>query len=160
DLALRAHADHLVITGDLTEDGSPAQFESLAQILAESGWAPSRVTLVPGNHDVYSHPDAWSRALAGPLRDYAPSSEEGAIVTLRAACLAPLPRAFHRPFLGGGGALWEGALGALGGGAPSKRHDFMPAIIALHPPPHAHVLPPLQWLDGLHGHEPLRRILE
>src|SRR4051812_48590840 len=48
DRALRAHADHLVITGDLTEDGTLAQFESLAQILTESGWPPSRVTLVPG----------------------------------------------------------------------------------------------------------------
>ena len=49
DRALRAHADHLVITGDLTEDGTLGQFESLAGVLQDSGWPPSPVTLVPGN---------------------------------------------------------------------------------------------------------------
>src|SRR5262245_9785616 len=47
-----SRSDHVVITGDLTEDGTEAQFELLAEALSESKLAPERVTLVPGNHDV------------------------------------------------------------------------------------------------------------
>src|SRR5512146_3191055 len=50
---------HLVISGDLTEDGKQGQFEELARVLAESDIAPEKVTLVPGNHDAYDAPDAW-----------------------------------------------------------------------------------------------------
>lgn len=82
-------ADHLVITGDLTEDAHTAQFELVAELLAESGWAPECVTLVPGNHDAYG-PDAWARALAGPLRNYAPSSTPGGRIELPDAVLVPL----------------------------------------------------------------------
>src|SRR5687768_5469477 len=70
----RSGADHLVITGDLTEDGVDAQFQVLADILAESRIPPSQTTLVPGNHDAYTDEGAWARALAGPLRAYAETS--------------------------------------------------------------------------------------
>src|SRR5689334_5809263 len=44
-------AEHLVVTGDLTEDGTEAQFEALAEVFLDSGIDPREVTLVPGNHD-------------------------------------------------------------------------------------------------------------
>jgi len=49
-----SRSDHLVITGDLTEDGTDAQFELLAAALAEANVDPEHVTLVPGNHDLYA----------------------------------------------------------------------------------------------------------
>jgi len=65
--ARRVGASHYVISGDLTEIGAPGEFESLAETLHDSGIAPSRITLVPGNHDLYTSADAWSVALDGPL---------------------------------------------------------------------------------------------
>src|SRR5262245_43326846 len=39
--------DHVVITGDLIEDGNPTQFEVLADTLFAAGVRPGQVTLVP-----------------------------------------------------------------------------------------------------------------
>jgi 3',5'-cyclic AMP phosphodiesterase CpdA len=73
----KSGADHLVITGDLTEDGTPPQFEVLAEVLADSKIAPERITLVPGNHDAYDASGNYAAALAGPLRAFAPTSTLG-----------------------------------------------------------------------------------
>lgn len=159
DRALRAHADHLVVTGDLTEDGTPAQFECLARVLAESGWPPSRVTLVPGNHDLYSSPDAWRDALSGPLARYAPTSQEGAVVSLPDACVLPVSTAFHQPVFRAGGALSGAALEALSDWCSTRSGAWQTVVIAQHHPPRGHVAPPLQWFDGLQGHEALMQIL-
>src|SRR4051794_830443 len=64
--ARASSADHLLITGDLTEDGAPAQFEVLAEVLADSRISPERITLVPGNHDAYTNGTAYAEALEGP----------------------------------------------------------------------------------------------
>ncbi len=159
DRALRAHADHLVVTGDLTEDGTIGQFESLARVLDDSGWAASRVTLVPGNHDVYSHPDAWRNALEGPLRRYAVASEEGSVISLPDACVVPLSTAFHQPVLRSAGALRKKALDALADWAALRSHEHHAIVLALHHPPRGYTLSSMQWLDGLQGHEALHRIL-
>lgn len=50
--ALRA--DHIVITGDLVNLGLPAEHEAALAWLHRVG-TPDRVTVVPGNHDIYSH---------------------------------------------------------------------------------------------------------
>jgi 3',5'-cyclic AMP phosphodiesterase CpdA len=63
--------DHLLITGDLTEDGAPEQFEVLAEVLGDSRIPPDHITLVPGNHDAYAGADNYAAALEGPLRAYA-----------------------------------------------------------------------------------------
>ena len=76
-----------MITGDLTEDGHLAQFEVLAELLAESRISPSRITLVPGNHDAYCEGGAFAEAMAGPLKAYAATSECGSPITLRDATL-------------------------------------------------------------------------
>src|SRR5688572_2232868 len=48
------NAAHVVLTGDLTEDGMPAQYELLAELLSDADLDPHRVTIVPGNHDRYA----------------------------------------------------------------------------------------------------------
>src|SRR5271165_7300302 len=72
--AHRVGATHVVISGDLTEVGSSAEFETLAEVLHESEFSPEHVTLVPGNHDLYSSPDGWRQAIAVPLSAFAPTS--------------------------------------------------------------------------------------
>src|SRR5258708_9201386 len=45
--------DHLLITGDLTEDGDLAQFEVLAERLWDSRIPTTRITLDPPTHHAY-----------------------------------------------------------------------------------------------------------
>jgi 3',5'-cyclic AMP phosphodiesterase CpdA len=44
--------DHIVVTGDLTHLGLPAEFQKAKEFLSALG-APSEVTVIPGNHDAY-----------------------------------------------------------------------------------------------------------
>jgi hypothetical protein len=47
------------------------------------------VTLLPGNHDAYTSPDAWRLAMEGPLRPFRRSSatERGKVIDLGDAVL-------------------------------------------------------------------------
>ena len=44
--------DHIVVTGDLTHLGLPAEFAKAKELMATLGSA-SEVTIIPGNHDAY-----------------------------------------------------------------------------------------------------------
>lgn len=72
--ALRA--DHIAITGDLVNLGLPGEIEAAAQWLQTVG-SPSSVTVVPGNHDIYStmHGDAgvarWADYMGGDAETHA-----------------------------------------------------------------------------------------
>ncbi len=61
DLA-QTHPEHIVITGDLTHIGLPAEFRQARQWLDRLGGA-ERVTVVPGNHDAYIN-TPWSSTFA------------------------------------------------------------------------------------------------
>ncbi len=61
DLA-QTHPGHIVITGDLTHLGLPAEFRQARQWLDRLGSA-DRVTVVPGNHDAYIN-TPWSSTFA------------------------------------------------------------------------------------------------
>jgi Icc protein len=87
--AKRAGAHHFVISGDLTEMGTKAQYEVLAETLHQSDVEPWRITLVPGNHDAYDSPTAWREAIDGVLRPWAPTSARnpGAVVDIGGVCI-------------------------------------------------------------------------
>ena len=51
---LAQNPDHIAVTGDLVNIGLPAEYEAAARWLTELGSA-DRVTVVPGNHDIYTH---------------------------------------------------------------------------------------------------------
>jgi 3',5'-cyclic AMP phosphodiesterase CpdA len=53
DMAEQA-PDHIAVTGDLANLGLPAEHEAALAWLGTLG-DPSRVTVIPGNHDIYSH---------------------------------------------------------------------------------------------------------
>src|SRR5438270_12500399 len=95
--AWQAKADHLVVTGDVTEDGIDAQYAVLADMLRRSDWPAHRVTIVPGNHDAYAEAGAWSRALAGPLAAWAATSELGEVVEVDDVAIVPVSTAYHQP---------------------------------------------------------------
>ncbi|WP_437535495.1 metallophosphoesterase [Sorangium sp. So ce726] len=146
--AWRSGADHLVLTGDLTEDGTPAQFEVLAAVLAESGWDPARVTLVPGNHDAYTE-GAWERALEGCLRPFAATSGQGTAVALPGAVVAAVSTAMMQPVTRSAGAIAARELSWIASLAAQTRRSGDALVLAQHHPPIRHPIGAMQWLDGL-----------
>jgi 3',5'-cyclic-AMP phosphodiesterase len=146
--ALRAArgAEHVVITGDLTEDGSPVQFELLADLLDGSGLAPDRVTLVPGNHDFYGAHDAFARALRGPLRAYARASTPGRPVELSSALLLPVSTAVPQTCLRSGGLLQSADVERIEALARGRRRTL---VVAQHHPPTRQRGALRQLVDGL-----------
>jgi len=61
DLA-STNPDHTVITGDLTHLGLPSEFRMVERWLSSVG-PPTKVTLIPGNHDAYVSSD-WHETFA------------------------------------------------------------------------------------------------
>jgi Icc protein len=152
-LALRAagrNAAHVVVTGDLTEDGTPAQFELLAELLERAGLAPERVTLVPGNHDRYTQPDAYEQALCGPLRAYAASSCAGRVIELgREAWLLPVSTSIPQSVLRSAGRLSDADLERIQQLAKDARRARKLALVAQHHPPHGFGSAAWNWIDGM-----------
>jgi 3',5'-cyclic AMP phosphodiesterase CpdA len=64
--------DHLLITGDLTTTALPAEFRAARAALAGLLHEPSRVTIVPGNHDRYTLRAHRSRRFEEYLGAYSP----------------------------------------------------------------------------------------
>lgn len=152
-------ADHVMITGDLTEDGLDRQFQILAEVLAESGLPPAQVTLIPGNHDAYDDGAAFARALAGPLRAYAPTSTTGVPFFLGDAAVLPMSTAFSQPYTRSAGAIEGRELEAAARVAEQARLAGRALVLAMHHPPQRR-LPVMQWIDGLAQHAEVGRLLE
>jgi len=150
----RSGADHVVISGDLTEVGSLPQFETFAENLHDSGLDPASVTLVPGNHDAYTVADAWAKMLDGPLRAFARSSagEPGKVVDLGNVVLLPLDLSRHQSIVRSGGELTAGAASALEQRLIDSDLQKRGVIVVQHHPPFGHARGAWQWIDGLRGH--------
>lgn len=147
--------DQLVFTGDLTEEGTAAQFALLARVLQDSGIPASKVTLVPGNHDAYGANGAWQAALAGPLAAYRAGLD--APVVLGDVAISVVNTAVEQHWL-----LSHGAANSLDSrreevvalGAAGKRTLFVQ-----HHPPLASRFAPVQRVDGLHNWEALQSVM-
>lgn len=147
--------DHLVVTGDVTEDGVDAQFEVLAEVLSESGIPRERVTIVPGNHDAYDDGAAFERALRGPLSPYAATSAPCSVVDLRDVCILPVSTAMHQTPLSSAGSIAKAELEALDRRVRDPALRRRAVIVAQHHQPGVSAFPPAQWLDGFREHAPL-----
>ncbi len=128
--ARRAGADHVVFTGDLTEDADPAQFALFARVVGESGFTPAQVTVIPGNHDAYRGRCAYAAAAQGPLAAVAGTS--GASFDLDGVTVVPLDSTLDQHFVRAAGRL----------GAEQRRHltDLSrPTLVLQHHPaiPHS-----------------------
>ncbi len=52
---IRAHGvDHVVVTGDLTNLALESEFIAAREVLSHLGLPPSEVSVIPGNHDLYT----------------------------------------------------------------------------------------------------------
>ncbi len=61
--------DHLVVTGDITADGSPADLRIARSVFASAGLlSPSRLTVTIGNHDVFGGVHTAEDVLTFPTR--------------------------------------------------------------------------------------------
>ncbi len=159
-LAKESGADHFVISGDLTELGTPAQFESFAATVHEAAISPERVTLVPGNHDLYTAHDAWQKALVGPLRAFAEASAgaPGVVVDRGEAVFLPLDLTMYQSVARSGGNFSDGAASALGRRLADPSFARRALVVVQHHPPFTH--PTVwQWIDGLRGATQLMAML-
>jgi len=161
-VARRVGADHVVISGDLTEIGSPGEFECLSESLHDSGFAPERITLVPGNHDLYTSPDAWSRALEGPLAAFEATSarEPGRIIECAGVRLMPLDVARFQPLTRSAGWIEDATLDAVQRRASDPGLADRPLLVVQHHPPFVRATQAWHWMDGLIGAARLMSILE
>jgi 3',5'-cyclic AMP phosphodiesterase CpdA len=159
--AKKSGADHFVISGDLTEVGSVPQFEAFAEHLHESGIDPEKVTLVPGNHDAYSAPDGWARAMDGPLRAFAGGSaaEPGKVVDRGNVVFLPLDLSRHQSIVRSGGELTASAATALEQRLSDDDLRRRTVVVVQHHPPFGHAGKAWQWIDGLCGHARMTGLL-
>jgi 3',5'-cyclic-AMP phosphodiesterase len=157
--ALNNRVDHVLVTGDLTEDGAPAQFEVVADVLQTLHVDPRQITLVPGNHDIYHHPGAWNWAINGPLADYATTSREGAITVLAHAIIKPIYTLFPQPFTRSAGAVKPVDILAIERIAREHIAKNRTLILAQHHPPTKYWTPILNWIDGLQDDRLMRKLL-
>jgi 3',5'-cyclic AMP phosphodiesterase CpdA len=158
----RVGADHVVVSGDLTEIGAPGEFECLAETLHASGIAPDRITLVPGNHDLYTSPDAWEKALDGPLGAFRATSAgaPGRIVEAAGVRFMPLDVARHQPLTRSAGWIDDAAMDAVGRRAADPGLAGKPLVVVQHHPPFVRATQAWHWVDGLVGAARLMTILE
>jgi Icc protein len=159
--AIRSGADHLVISGDLTEVGSDGQFEAFSEALDESGISPENITLVPGNHDAYTSGEAWKRALDGPLRAYRGTSAEhaGKVVDRGDIIVLPLDVTCYQAITRSAGELTASAADAMERRFKDPGLSNKAVVVVQHHPPFAHETSAYQWLDGLRGHGRLMSLL-
>jgi 3',5'-cyclic-AMP phosphodiesterase len=159
--AKRAGANHFVISGDLTEMGTKAQYDVLAETLHENDVEPWKITLVPGNHDAYDSPTAWRDALDGALRPWAPTSARnpGAVVDIGNVCILPVDVACHQPVTRSAGHIDDAAVDALERRVIDPAFRDKPILIVQHHPPFARSNM-MQWIDGLRGWGRLMHLIE
>jgi 3',5'-cyclic AMP phosphodiesterase CpdA len=143
----RAKVDHVIVTGDLTNLALEPEFELARSVLRdELGIDPSRVTVVPGNHDLYTDGARRSRRFEHYFADWLKSdlpelavTGVGApfpVVKLRGsvaivALSSAVPRA---PFVAAG-ELGTAQLDALGRVLAHPEVASRTLVLALHHPP-------------------------
>lgn len=161
DVAMRAGADHFVFSGDLTEIGSPGEYEQFADTLLGTGVDPDRVTLVPGNHDAYTSNDAWRRALEGPLRPFRAhaASEPGKVIEHHDLFIVPVDVTCVQPITRSAGELTDDVADVLDARMADVALSKKPVLVVQHHQPYAHARGFWQWIDGLRGYARMLRLL-
>jgi 3',5'-cyclic AMP phosphodiesterase CpdA len=100
---LKRHApDHIAVTGDLINIGLPTEYDAAMHWLATVG-TPSDVSLVPGNHDIYTRlrsdpgigrwqaymtSDDWGRTMGGAAQSGFPYVRRAGPVAIIGLCSA------------------------------------------------------------------------
>jgi 3',5'-cyclic AMP phosphodiesterase CpdA len=142
--------------------GAPGEYETLAEILHDSSIPPDRMTLVPGNHDLYASAQAWRWALAGPLAAFERTSatKPGKTVELPGATLLPIDATFHQPVTRSAGVISSEALEAIEAHASDRGLSNRPLVAVQHHPPFVRETRAWHFIDGLAGAKNLMGLLE
>lgn len=167
-----AAVDHVVITGDVTNLALEVEYELVRRALDETlAMSPRDVTIVPGNHDVYTGGAVRSRRFAtyfapyleGDLPELAVENEGGSfpVVKLRGnVAFVGLSSAVTRPPLVAAGRLGDAQLAALERVLAHPEVARRTLVLAQHHPLHTPESRTKRLLEGLHDAAGLRSALE
>lgn len=155
-----SRAEHLILTGDLTEDGREAQFETLASVLLGSGIDPREVTLVPGNHDAYQRPTAFAEALLGPLAAFAGTSTVGIVTELDDVAIVPISTAIFQPITRSAGEIAREQLEHIDQVGRALTTSRRAIAVAQHHQPYGYAVRAFNWVDGLQNHASAMGLLQ
>jgi len=167
----RAKVDHVVITGDLTNLALEQEFEAVrAMIHHELAVAPKDVTIVPGNHDLYTRGAMRTRRFAtyfapfleSDLPELAAEIDVGhfPVVKLRGPlAIIGLSSAVPRPPLVAAGELGAPQLAALDRILAHDEVKKRMPVFAIHHPIHNPTSPMKTWVEGLRDAPALVRSL-
>jgi len=158
----RQRADHVVISGDLTNLALEPEFELARRVIEEDlGLGPKDVSIVPGNHDLYTRGAEASQRFASYFAAYLVSDLPDLAVDMRVgrfpvvklrgpAAIIGMSSAVPRlPFVAAG-ILGQKQLQAL---AKILAHDEVRTrtpVVALHHPAHNPRSRVKTMLEGLH----------
>jgi 3',5'-cyclic AMP phosphodiesterase CpdA len=122
-------------------------------VLEDAKLPDGSVTLGPGNHDAYTRPDGWKRALAGPLRRFAAASAEapGKVVERGDVVFLPIDTSCFQSIAWAGGEFSKAAAEAVEARIVDPAFRDKAMVLVLHHSPIASRAPLMQWIDGLRG---------
>ena len=111
--------------------------------------SPDRVTLVPGNHDLYSSQAAFSDALTGPLRPYARTSRIGRALDFGDVVILPTATTKPQPLPLSAGTLRPAQARSVAALASDCQRRGRTLILAQHHPPLGYRNRIWNWIDGM-----------
>ncbi len=148
--------DHIAVSGDLANLGLPAEYQA-ARLWLEALGSPDRVSVVPGNHDIYTGrmhgascladwapymaSDAWGADIVGHQRGFPYVRRIGPVALIGVNSAVPMP-----PFVAAG-RLGAEQIAALASVLDGVRDEGLARVVMIHHPP-------------LPGQAPKRRALE
>lgn len=163
------HADHFILSGDLTAYALPSEFEGARAAIGPLVEDRSRCTIIPGNHDVYTpgsrRSGRFERYFGHLLESDLPEhrregafpfvrlvGEEAAVVGLLSARVPPVPGISS-------GLIGPTQLEGLEAIVKDPRLAHRAVLVVVHHAPLTHHGRPDSWTHGLRDAEALCRLL-
>jgi 3',5'-cyclic AMP phosphodiesterase CpdA len=147
--------DHLIVTGDLTNLSLETVFELALKVLGQLRMGPERISVVPGNHDVYTLGSHRARRFEGYFKPYVSSDlplPDGSVFPFvrlgEDVAVIGLSSALPRPPLVASGRLGRWQTDALDRLALDPRIRARFPVVLVH---HPLINPPSPWKTRFEG---------